>query len=341
MMMHKSGLPPAFKVLFLAVLSTSLSSDAFTALNPLNHRGGHHSLYNPISHTNVNNHDSLVYLDMVAENTANTHTDTPPKKPSSPVNTQSAAASQNTFGVVSDFATGLIFSLLHAFDTCEIKDSSKNLRVLWVRALLNYRQEIDDEVAQEFLPKTTRGLVTSEWGASMLDPILKFAEWIQARTDFIDEGLNNFLSSPACTDAETRKELECNVVLFGAGYDTRALRYRHRHNEKIHFIEVDLPDVVEGKRKLYRQFQKEVDPDWDFVYDDGTNADEVKNNKVQLIPFNLNDCGGDDPTSLVQTLREQGGEWSLNVGLFFNCVLYGYYFCTFARVNSFLYQFVN
>jgi len=219
-------------------------------------------------------------------------TDTGTKK------SESAASGQNAFGVVTDAVTGVIFSLLHAFDDCDIKDSSKNLRVLWVRALLDYRNKIDDDVAMQLLPKTTRGLVTSEWGASLLDPILKFAEWIEARTDFIDTALDNFLSSPACRDAENDVNLSCNVVLFGAGYDTRALRYRHKHSENINFIEVDLPEVVQGKEKLYQQFQRENDPDWDF------------GSKHALVPFDLNDCGGAAPKNLIASLREQGGEYS-------------------------------
>eukprot|EP00587_Corethron_hystrix_P003373 CAMPEP_0113314904 /NCGR_PEP_ID=MMETSP0010_2-20120614/10777_1 /TAXON_ID=216773 ORGANISM="Corethron hystrix, Strain 308" /NCGR_SAMPLE_ID=MMETSP0010_2 /ASSEMBLY_ACC=CAM_ASM_000155 /LENGTH=853 /DNA_ID=CAMNT_0000171281 /DNA_START=275 /DNA_END=2836 /DNA_ORIENTATION=+ /assembly_acc=CAM_ASM_000155 len=208
---------------------------------------------------------------------------------------QSEAASQNIFGVASDFGTGLIFSLLHAFDDCGIEDSSKNLRVLWVRALLAYRKKIKDDVAHKFLPSNTRSLVTTEWGANILDPILPFAEWIEARTQFIDEGLNHFLSNPLCTDPETGSKLECQVVLLGAGYDTRALRYRHEHGNKAKFIEVDLPSVVEGKSKLYKKFQKEQDPEW--------NIDKYGST---LVPFDLNDAGGPDPKSLVQILRENG-----------------------------------
>ena len=213
-----------------------------------------------------------------------------------PTKTEAQSDSQNVFGIVSDFVTGLMFSLLHAFDDCGIEDSSKNLRVLWVRALLNYRGKIDDKVAATFLPPTTRGLVTSEAGAAVLDPILKFAEWIQSRTEFIDEALDSFLSSPVCNDADTGKAMECNVVLFGAGYDTRALRYRHKHEGKINFIEVDLPSVVEGKSKLYEKFQREQDPDWD-----------LQGRGSNFIPFDLNNCGGSDPTSLIETLRNQGG----------------------------------
>ena len=215
-------------------------------------------------------------------------------KPKAGGPSMSSADSQNVFGVVSDAATGLVFAFLHAFDDCGIQDSSKNLRVLWVRALLNFRGKIEDDVAEKLLPKSTRGLVTSETGASLLDPILKFAEWIQARTEFIDSALDNFLSSPACRDSSTDTDKACNVVLFGAGYDTRALRYRHKHSSKINFIEVDLPEVVEGKTKLYEKFKVENDPEWE--------------NTISLVPFNLNDCGGESPTSLIETLKEKGGE---------------------------------
>ena len=48
-------------------------------------------------------------------------------------------------------------------------------------------------------------------GASVLDLILKFT--IQSRSEFIDDALNNFLSLPACHDAQTSSiDLSCNVV---------------------------------------------------------------------------------------------------------------------------------
>lgn len=207
----------------------------------------------------------------------------------------SEAASQNIFGIFSDAATGAVFSLLHAFDDCGIEDSSKNLRVLWVRALLSFRGKIEDDVADKLLPSNTRGLVTSEWGANLLDPILPFAEWIESRTQFIDESLDSFLSNPLCTDSQTGTKLECQVVLLGAGYDTRALRYRHKHGNAVNFMEVDLPSVVEGKSKLYEKFQREQDPDWDIEKYGST-----------FIPFDLNDAGGSNPTSLIETLRKSG-----------------------------------
>ena len=212
----------------------------------------------------------------------------------------SEADSQNIFGILSDAFTGAAFGFLHAFDPDPISDSSKNLRVLWVRALLNQRGMIQDDVAEKFLPPTTRGLVTTEGGSRLFDPIVKFTEWIQARTDFIDNAVDHFLTSPACTN-ESGNAVECNIVLFGAGYDTRSLRFRHAHDDKINFMEVDLPDVCAGKEKLYAKFRDEHDPTWDL---------EGKGPK--LVPFDLNDCGGDSPVGIIDTLREKGG---LQVGV--------------------------
>lgn len=207
---------------------------------------------------------------------------------------ESQADSQNIFGVVSDAVTGFAFDFLHAFDENPIADSSKNLRVLWVRALLNQVGRIDDPIAQTFLPPTTRSLVTSEGGASLFQPILQFTEWIQARTDFIDEHVDHFLSAATSEEGEGGGiPQECNIVLFGAGYDTRAIRYRHRHDQKINFIEVDLPDVTAGKQTLYETFSKNEDPDW------------TVGDRHSLVPLDLNECGK-DKTKLMDTLREKG-----------------------------------
>jgi O-methyltransferase involved in polyketide biosynthesis len=84
--------------------------------------------------------------------------------------------------------------------------------------------------------------------------------------------------------------------LFGAGYDTRALRYRHAHGNELQFIEVDLPDVVAGKSRLYEKFAREQDPEWDF--------DKYGSN---FVPYDLNGCGGQNPKSLINVLKERGG----------------------------------
>lgn len=222
----------------------------------------------------------------------------------------SGAASQNIFGIVSDALTELSFSVLHAFDADPIKDSSKNLRVLWVRALLDKKGMIKDDVAEKFLPPSTKGLVTSDAGASLLGPAVKFTEWIQARTDFIDKGVNYFLENPLCT-SPTEGKKPCNIVLFGAGYDTRALRFRNEHDGKINFFEVDLPEVVKGKTVLYDKFRSEHDPDY--------------KNESTLIPLDLNQCGSDgdsEPVSLIDVLKKNGLDPDVPTFFVFEAVLF-------------------
>ena len=48
------------------------------------------------------------------------------------------------------------FKLLYLGDESGIRDSSKNLRVLWTRALLNTLGKIEDDIAYELLPSSCR-----------------------------------------------------------------------------------------------------------------------------------------------------------------------------------------
>ena len=61
-----------------------------------------------------------------------------------------------------DLAIDALFGVLYAFDDTGAKDSSKNLRVLWTRALLAGRGVIQDDVAYDCLPSATRWLVSPE-----------------------------------------------------------------------------------------------------------------------------------------------------------------------------------
>ena len=71
------------------------------------------------------------------------------------------AASQGPFGkggalewvaLVLDKAAEDTLSLLHAFDDKAVQDSSKNLQVLWSRAVLARMGDLDDPVAYNLLP---------------------------------------------------------------------------------------------------------------------------------------------------------------------------------------------
>ncbi|KAJ8598145.1 hypothetical protein CTAYLR_007416 [Chrysophaeum taylorii] len=137
---------------------------------------------------------------------------------------------QGWVGVLADRVFSSVFGVLHFGDDSGVEEASKNLRVLWARALLDASGEISDPIAKTLLPPMTRGVVG--WGC--WQPFVKFAEFVTTRTRFIDARVEAFLeANPGGS-----------VVVLGAGFDTRSERYAGR------FIEVDEPRVVAGKQRL-------------------------------------------------------------------------------------------
>ena len=195
------------------------------------------------------------------------------------------AASQGPFGKggalegVANALDGLAevtLGVLHAFDDKEVQDSSKNLQVLWSRAVLAKVGELDDPVAYNMLPKTTRDTVT----VGIFDKTANFLEWVAARTKFLNEGTDAFLSSPSCADGKP-----CQIVVFGAGFDTRSIRYQR---EGLRFFEVDLPDTIEAKRVVQERYAAE-------------NPGTILPTRVG---FDLNDC---EQVSLLDKLEAEHG----------------------------------
>ena len=196
------------------------------------------------------------------------------------------AASQGPFGKggalewvanVLDKAAEDTLSLLHAFDDKAVQDSSKNLQVLWSRAVLARMGDLNDPIAYNLLPKSTRSVVDM----GVFDGVAPFLEWVAARTAFLNEGCDAFLSSPSCANGA-----ECQVVVFGAGFDTRSIRYQR---EGLRFFEVDLPGTIEAKRVVHERYRDEDAPD------------------VRLptrVGFDLNDC---ETTSLLDLLEREHG----------------------------------
>jgi len=135
------------------------------------------------------------------------------------------------------------FPLLYAFEDGGMLDSEKNLRVLWVRALLAAAGELNDDVASQLLPSASRWLVGTPLARTIWSPVLPKLEWIKQRTEFIDNALDAFLASHG--------EGAVQVVLIGSGYDTRALRYRA---SAATFFEVDLPNVLDVKEAMAKRY---------------------------------------------------------------------------------------
>jgi len=134
------------------------------------------------------------------------------------------------------------FGLLYAFEPEGQLDSSKNLRVLWVRALLASLGKIEDDVAFELLPASSRWVVGKAAAPLWPAPVVEKLGWIAQRTEFIDSVLDGWLAQRAAGQP-------AQVVLLGSGYDTRALRYAKKA-PNLTFFEVDLPDVVKVKASM-------------------------------------------------------------------------------------------
>ena len=137
---------------------------------------------------------------------------------------------------VVDAAVDALFSLLYVGDDSGAADSSKNLRVLWTRAVLSGRGIIDDPQAFEWLPTNTRWLVSPENAKLLPESLIEKLEWIGSRTRFLDKAVDAFLD-----DYDSPQ-----IVVVGAGYDTRCARYGGRAK----FFEVDLPSAVDAKKRI-------------------------------------------------------------------------------------------
>ena len=63
-------------------------------------------------------------------------------------------------------------TLADAFEPDGMLDSEKNLRVLWVRALLAAAGELNDDVAAELLPSASRWVVGAPLAKTIWTPVL-------------------------------------------------------------------------------------------------------------------------------------------------------------------------
>jgi len=202
----------------------------------------------------------------------------PPGTAAGPGNTAAPAWLETAFEVA--------FKLFYLGDETVI-DSSKNLRVLWTRALLANLGKVDDPVAFDLLPPKSRWVV----GQFMADAVWKDSEavkkldWIVDRTKFIDGQLTDFLKETV--DAPKRQ-----VIVLGSGYDTRAIRFAQKG---LKFFEVDLPEVSSTKSALV---QKYLDAN-------GNGGDD--GDTVAHIKYDLNDLAKTD-NSLLRTLKDAGLE---------------------------------
>ena len=86
-------------------------------------------------------------------------------------------------------------------------------------------------------------------------------------------------------DPPSRRAPRAQVVVLGAGFDTRSIRYQR---EGLRFFEVDLPETIAAKRCVHNRYKAEVD---------------TAARLPTLVGLNLNDC---EHSSLLETIEGYG-----------------------------------
>jgi len=284
---HKMKLSLAASASLLLFSSLQHPVSAFVAPRPIFN-------FNPSTSTLRRALDTETLVDAIEKvdcNTAATAITTTKTKNSSNdiiVNGTAKRVQQNPLGKFADAVSSAFFSVLHYDDNLEIKDSSKNLRVLWSRAFLNHVGSMDDDIAYQLLPKSTRDIIKILPSSG---PLVTFQEFIVSRTEFIDGAVDSFLQAFGDNKDSEESKLP-QIVLFGAGYDTRSLRYSGRAD----FFEVDLPDVVDGKGKLHQY--------WKSLKDDQEDGDRII--LPTKIGYDLNDAADLNQPTLIEALTGAG-----------------------------------
>lgn len=183
----------------------------------------------------------------------------------------------------------VVFPLLYLGDDSGVREESKNLRVLWTRALLANRNGagdgttasslLQDKVAYELLPPSSRWVVGTSLAPLYPNSVVEKLSFVANRTNFIDRELDDFILQ--------NEQRQKQVVVLGAGYDTRSLRYyRNNNNDDLAFYEVDLPQVSKLKSKLIDRYHNE---NTEQRQQQQLPASEGQTNKKPiLIPFDLN-----------------------------------------------------
>lgn len=145
-----------------------------------------------------------------------------------------------------------LLPILHSTDSCKPPDCSLNLACMWWKALSGNdvtSPVYDNGLAYDLLP--------SGWRR-----ILKLRRWfprlhhanVELRTAYLDKSLEDIVSQLRIT-RNVNDDFKIQLVCMGAGYDLRGIKMLERKVVDRVF-ELDLPQVVEAKGRLFQRLQK-------------------------------------------------------------------------------------
>jgi len=156
-----------------------------------------------------------------------------------------------------------LIPLLHSTDGCKPPDSSLNLACMWWKGLSGNDGSspvYDNGLAYDLLPSGWRRIIRPR----RLYPRLHHGN-VELRTAYLDGQISEIAktikeqqpitgddSNSSRNDATTTK---IRLVCMGAGYDTRGVKMMERETVD-QVIELDLPEVVDAKERLFRRLLK-------------------------------------------------------------------------------------
>lgn len=149
-----------------------------------------------------------------------------------------------------------LIPLLHSTDSCKPPDSSLNIACMWWKSLSGNDKSspvYDNGLSYDLLPSGWRNILRFR----RLYPRLHHGN-VELRTAYIDSQIKDIVQNlkQNSTEATNKGEtIMCQLICMGAGYDTRGVKMLERNNVD-RVVELDLPEVVHAKERLYRRLRK-------------------------------------------------------------------------------------
>lgn len=153
-----------------------------------------------------------------------------------------------------------LIPLLHSTDGCKPPDRSLNLACMWWKGLSgNDRSSpvYDNELAYDLLPSGWRKIVRLR----KFFPRLQHGN-VELRTAYLDSQISKIATKNQQqqqqknnTERDSNKAKKIRLICMGAGYDTRGVKMLER-NTVDQVIELDLPEVVDAKERLFQRLLK-------------------------------------------------------------------------------------
>jgi hypothetical protein len=145
-----------------------------------------------------------------------------------------------------------LIPILHSTDSCKPSDSSLNIACMWWKSLSGNDKSspvYDNKLAYDLLPSGWRNIIRLH----KFYPRLHHGN-VELRTAYLDNQISEIKNNIILKGDRTTTTM-IRLVCMGAGYDTRGVKMLERSIVD-QVYELDLPDVVEAKQRLFQRLLK-------------------------------------------------------------------------------------